>query len=191
MPDSLWPYESAVTATLESGPRLTVTDASDCAKLLIRTRRPAVGHNIPVPNGLPPMAKAERASDVLAAGTRPAEWTVIYPRGTDVSAVVPTEATTVDITHGRAAIRISGEAAGELLAQLCSIDFADDFTPNGAVVSGTVCDVMCDIIRDDGPSDVNNERSYLLLLDRSFAPWLSEQLVDVAHYLNAYPLKGQ
>jgi heterotetrameric sarcosine oxidase gamma subunit len=187
VPNSALTYETSVASTLPIGPRVSVTDASDMAKLLIRTKRMQVGQEASPPNGLPRQSHAERSGQVLVAGTRPAEWTVLSPRGTDVSGLVSDDATTVDLTHGRSGVRVSGVGAAELLSQLCSLDFADDFTPNGAVVSGSVSAVMCDIIRDD----VDGERSYLLLLDRSFAHWFTEQLVDVAKYLNQHPLRGQ
>lgn len=188
MANSTIPYETCVTSTDVDGGRVTVGDVSDMTKLLIRTKRMPVGkYGRATPPGLPRQGRAFIGGEVLIAATRPAEWTVLCARGRGVSHLVPAEATIVDLTHGRSAIRVSGIGAPELLAQLCSVDFADDFTPNGAVISGSVASVMCDIIRDD----LYGSPSYLLLVDRSFAVWLSAQLVDVAQYLNHFPLKGQ
>lgn len=187
MANSTLPYESSISSTLTGGSRVSVTDASNMAKLLVRTRRLPVGETVATPPGFPPQGRAMIGGQLLLACTRPAEWTILGERGMDVSHLVPPDATVVDLTHGRSAVRVSGVGAPELLAQLCSLDFANDFTPNSAVISGTVSSVMCDIIRDD----LEGAPSYLLLMDRSFAEFLSKQLVEVATYLNQHPLRGQ
>lgn len=187
MPNSTLPYESSISSTLTGGSRVSVTDASNMAKLLVRTKRLPVSEKIPRPPGFPPQGRAMIGGQILVAGTRPAEWTILGERGMDVSHLLPADATVVDLTHGRSAVRVSGVGAPELLAQLCSLDLANDFTPNGAVISGTVSSVMCDIIRDD----IDGAPSYMLLMDRSFAEFFSKQLVEVAAYLNQHPLRGQ
>ncbi len=186
MPNSTLPYETAVTSTLSNGSRVSVTDASDMAKLLVRTKRQPVGADVEIPSGLPSQGHAQVGGQVLIAATRPSEWTILGQRGMDVADLVPPGATVVDLTHGRSAVRLSGVGAPEVLAQLCSLDFSDDFTPNGAVISGAVSSVMCDIIRDD----MDDAPSYVLLFDRSFADFFSTQIVDVASYLNQHPLRG-
>ena len=77
-----------------------------------------------------PFGHAERDSDTLVVGSGPGEWTVLgghrrpAPAGNFVSVI--------DVTHGRALLRLTGAAAASLLAKVCAIDLSDRVTPNGA-----------------------------------------------------------
>ncbi len=115
---------------------------------------------------------------VLIAATRPDEWTLLGSVA-DVRAWLADlpmagHAHAIDWTHGRAMFRLSGELAPRALEKVCGLDWSDAMTPDGAVVSGSVAKVTCDLIRDD----VDGTRSYLVLCDRSFGQYLFDALVD-------------
>lgn len=80
----------------------------------------------------------------------------------------------VDWTHGRAQFRLTGAEAPSALEKVCGLDWSDHMMPNGAVTSGSVAKVTCDLIRDD----VDDTASYLVLCDRSFGQYLFDTLVD-------------
>ncbi|MEM9464601.1 MAG: sarcosine oxidase subunit gamma family protein [Actinomycetota bacterium] len=125
-----------------------------------------------------PFGAAEQRGDALVARIRPDEW---YLLGAGASAMVETldlsgYASTVDISHSRHAIRVTGAHAADALAKLCSTDFSDPMSPDGAAWSGRIAGVTCDIIRDDD----GGTRSYLLLFDGSFAMYFLGALEDAA-----------
>jgi heterotetrameric sarcosine oxidase gamma subunit len=85
-------------------------------------------------------------------------------------------ASTVDISHSRTAVRITGDCAAHTLSKLGSADFSDHMTPNGAALGNGIAGVTCDIVRDDQ----RGVRSYLLLLDGSFITYFLGALHDAA-----------
>ncbi len=121
---------------------------------------------------------AERRGDTLVVRIRPDEWYLLgdgaapMVHGLDLTGY----ASTVDITHARHAVRVTGSHAAETLAKLCSADFGDAMTPNGAAWGNSIAGVTCDLVRDDH----NGERSYLLLFDGSFASYVLRTLEDAA-----------
>ena len=121
---------------------------------------------------------AEQRGDTLVVRIRPDEWYLLgegaHPMaaGLDLSGF----ASMVDVSHSRTAVRVSGRHAADTLVKLCSADFSDDMTPNGATWGNSIAGVTCDIVRDDQHGD----RSYLLLFDGSFAAYLVGALEDAA-----------
>ena len=83
----------------------------------------------------------------------------------------------VDWTHGRAQFRVTGDFATSVLEKVCGLDWSNDMMPNGAVTSGSVAKVTCDLIR----SDVDDTPSYLVLCDRSFGQYLFDALIDAGN----------
>ena len=127
----------------------------------------------------------------LVAGSGPGEWLVLAPPGTAaqvssrltalVSDSAPEEfVTIIDLTHGRALVRITGPDAAALLARLCGIDFHDDMTPDGAALRAPVAGVATDIIRDDR----DGRLSYLLHCERSSGQYLFGTLVSAGESLS-------
>ena len=109
---------------------------------------------------------------VLVCGVRPGEWLLLGERsdpGPPASGAV-----TVDLTHGLAMFRLTGPAARDVLAAVCSIDFAEEMLPTGAVCGTSVARLACTLARDD----VAGERSYLILSQRSSGRYLFEALGD-------------
>ncbi len=122
--------------------------------------------------------RAERRGDTLVVRIRPDEW---YLLGDGAPAMVDGLdrsgfASTVDVTHSRTAARITGDHAADALAKLCSADFGDHMSPDGAAWGNSIAGVTCDIVRDDEAG----VRSYLLLFDGSFATYFLGALEDAA-----------
>jgi heterotetrameric sarcosine oxidase gamma subunit len=83
----------------------------------------------------------------------------------------------VDLTHGRALMRVTGQEAAELLARLCGADLDDEMAPDGAALRSAVAGVATDIIRDDIVYDGGGVPSYLLHCERSSGQYLFGALV--------------
>ena len=124
------------------------------------------------------------AHEALILGVRPGEWFVLGS-GEAVDGVVEAVirlgqargsalVTARDFTHGRALFRLTGKAAPKVLEKLCSLDWSDPITPDGAVMSGSVARVSCDIARDD----IDGACSYLIVCDRSVGQYLFDVLID-------------
>lgn len=153
---------------------LRITDCTPLAKILV------LGHEggaFGVPFG-----RAERDEDgVLVVGSGPGEWTLFGPSGTAgqlaervATALLPDDGAVFDLTHGRAAMRITGPAAADVLAKVCAIDLAGEVTPDGAAWRSSVAKVVTDVVRDDR----GGQRSYLMHCDRAFGQYLFDALLD-------------
>ncbi len=115
-----------------------------------------------------PLGKAGRSQYGLVLSVAPGEWIVLGDRPEGVDAV--------DLTHVRAAIRLTGPAATPVLEHLCALDLSDDMTPNGAAARTLVAGVATELVRDD----IAGAPAYLLLVSRSFAAHTWERLAAVA-----------
>ena len=124
---------------------------------------------------------SRRFSDrVLVCGTRPEEWTV-YGSSEEVLAFVaniPRDGfvTVIDITHGRALLRITGSKATSVLNKICNMDLSEELTPDGAVFSASVGNVSCDLTRNDQTA----ETSFLISCERSFGKFLFIAVADAS-----------
>jgi len=168
------------------GPRsaspLTLADLSALAKTLVRApARGAMASALEVPFG----RAARDASGALVTGSGPGEWTIIGSVGEGLAQRARLEAvaaglaggeliTVLDLTHGRALIRLTGAAAPDLLAKVCAIDLADHRTPNGTALRTSVARLITDLVRDDQEAAA----SYLLHCERSYGQYLFEALLD-------------
>lgn len=166
---------------------LTLTDVGSTTKVLVRAgSKTAAAIHLATPFG----RSQETTDGVLVCGTRPDEWTLYTSsRAADVVIeTIPDEGfvTVIDITHGRAMIRISGSSSPLALAKVCNIDFADDMTPDGAVFSASVAGVSCNLIRNDQIEG----RSYLLTCERSFGRYLFVALADAGIEFGFNPPEG-
>jgi heterotetrameric sarcosine oxidase gamma subunit len=157
---------------------LTVTDCTPLAKVAVRGR---VARLLDVPFG-----RAARRAESLVIGAGPGEWLILGPPGTAASLIATVSgatggsgatgssgATSVDLTHGRALVRLTGARAVDVLARLTAIDLADDVTPDGAALRTSVAALATDIVRDDR----QGTRSYLLHCERSSGQYLFDTLV--------------
>jgi heterotetrameric sarcosine oxidase gamma subunit len=172
-----WEVEGARSAS-----PLTLADVSALAKTLVRApARGAMASALGVPFG----RAARDASGALVTGSGPGEWTIIGPVGEGLPQRARLEAvavaladaelvTVLDLTHGRALVRLTGAAAPDLLAKVCAIDLADHRTPNGTALRTSVAKLTTDLVRDDREADP----SYLLHCERSYGQYLFEALLD-------------
>lgn len=167
MPD----FETAVVKTYAPDPdaTITLTDQSATTKTLVRSDEAQYGLTF---------GSSRQDGDVLICATRPGEWLLLGPAvavataGRAVSAGGFTSV--IPFTHGRSLFRITGDAVPRMLEKVCGLDWHDDMTPNGAVVSASVALTTCDLIRND----LGGTRSYLVQCDRSFGQYLFDALLD-------------
>jgi heterotetrameric sarcosine oxidase gamma subunit len=158
---------------------LTLTDCTPLAKVLLRA--PVAGSmaaELAVPFG---RAARDRAG-ILVVGSGPGEWLLLGQPGhaagitvrlEDVAAQLPGEtASVIDLTHGRALMRLTGPSAADVLAAVCGIDLSDAVTPDGAAFRSSVAALATDVIRDD----LAGTRSYLLHCERSSGRYLFDSL---------------
>lgn len=165
-----------VTTRRASGP-LRLVDQTPLTKVLIRADGDGpFADRIGVRTGT-----TRRTDDVLTVSARPGEWMVIGPADSVTrladEAAAPGDrelVTVVDLTHGRALIRLTGANAAAVLAKVCGIDLSDRVTPDGSAFGTSVARVATDIVRDD----VAGVRSYLLHCERSTGQHLFESLLD-------------
>jgi heterotetrameric sarcosine oxidase gamma subunit len=131
-----------------------------------------------------PFGRATRDPDgTLVVGSGPGEWLLLAASGQagaleslleEAAARAPAESVTwVDLTHGRALIRLYGSPVARVLAKVCGIDWSDGITPNGAAFRTSVAALATDIIRDD----VDGTPSYLLHCERSSGQYLFDALL--------------
>ena len=169
---------------------LTLTDCTPLAKVHVRAPwNGAMAKALGVPFG-----RAARDGTGLVVGSGPGEWLVLAPAG-EAGAVVgrlertaaesaPQEfVSVIDLTHGRALVRVTGPHAADLLARLCPIDLADDMTPDGSALRSSVAGVATDLIRDDLPAGVAYLPSYLLHCERSSGRYLHDSLLAAGQSL--------
>jgi heterotetrameric sarcosine oxidase gamma subunit len=159
--------------------RVALTDLCALSKVLVKAPlRPEVDAAVGTRFG-----RAVWDGDRLVTGAAPGEWLVLGPAGTaaeivdhytSVLAGATTGLTTVmDLTHGRALLRVSGEATLLLLRRLTALDLDDRFVPHGAALRTSLARVVTDVVRDD----IDGRPSYLLHCERSSGRYLLDSLL--------------
>jgi heterotetrameric sarcosine oxidase gamma subunit len=162
-----------ISARRAHGP-LRLADLSPLTKVLVRADPdgPFAAH-LAVPSGT-----ARRAPDgALTASARPGEWLVLAAAGHAPGLAVPDDTelvTVVDLTHGRALIRLTGTRADAVLAKLCGVNLADRAMPDGSALGTSAARVATDIVRNDAAG----VRSYLLHCERSSGQHLFDSVLD-------------
>ncbi len=159
-------------STRRSEAALRIADHTPLAKVVIKGSETTPGRV--------PWSRAERHDEVLEISSGPGEWTLIGPVGSAPSLVDGIDTSTgfvsvVDITHGRALMRLSGESTVGVLAKICALDLADDRRPNGSSFRTSVAKLVTDVVRDDL---TDGTRSYLLHCDRSSGQYLFDCILD-------------
>jgi heterotetrameric sarcosine oxidase gamma subunit len=126
--------------------------------------------------------RSARLGAWLVAGSGPGEWTVLAPADTRPRlddqlrgrlAGIQALTTVVDVTHGRALVRLRGPRVRELLARVTAFDLDDRYVPDGAAWRTLVAAVVTDMVRDD----VAGHPSYLLHCERSSGRYLADTLL--------------
>lgn len=161
-----------------SGATLSITDCTPLSKVLVRAPEDGeVARSLGVGFG-----RAARDGDgILVTGSGPGEWTLIGAPGAAPDMIERVEAASdgefasaIDVTHGRALIRLSGAQSADLLAKVCSIDLSEETTPDGAAFRSSVAKVVTDVVRDDE----DETPAYLLHCERSYGQYLFDALLD-------------
>ncbi|PVZ15044.1 sarcosine oxidase subunit gamma [Actinomycetospora cinnamomea] len=172
-----------VCARVSTAP-LTLSDETPLAKVLVRApfggaARDALG----VSFGRTARVGLGTAGEVLLVGSAPGEWLALGAPGTAAAIRAALEerlagtgefVSVLDLTHGRALVRLHGAAAPVVLAGVCGIDLADHVTPDGTALRTSVAAVVTDLVRDDD----GGVRSYLLHCERSSGQYLVDALRD-------------
>ena len=164
-------------STSRSASGLTLADQSPLAKVLVRAGPDGrVASRLAVPFG-----RAVRDEHhTLVIGSGPGEWLLLADVGTpaEVAARVdPSDhglVSVLDVTHGRALMRLSGAAAAGVLGKVCAIDLSEGVTPNLTAFRSSVATLTTDVVRDD----VGTTPSYLLHCERSSGQYLFDVLLD-------------
>ena len=169
-----------------SSAALQLADRSALSKVLVRAEAGgAVQEGLGAGSG----RAVRRADGVLVVGSGPGEWLLVGPpnQGRSLAGSVPADAgglvSTVDVSHGRALVRLTGDAAPALLAKVCAIDLRDGATPDGRAFRSSVAKVVVDVVRDD----VDGVRSYLLHVERSTGQYLFDALLDAGQEFGIEP----
>ena len=154
---------------------LTLTDCTPLTKVQLRA---PVGGEVAAWLGVPFGRAARDPDGTLVVGSGPGEWLLLAPPGQagalepgldKAAAQAPGESvTSVDLTHGRALIRLNGRPAAGVLAKVCGIDLSDGITPDGAAFRTSVAALATDVIRDDR----GGTPCYLLHCERSSGQYL-------------------
>lgn len=162
---------------------LTLSDESPLAKVLVKG--PVTG-SLGTALGTS-FGRAARTviggETALVVGSGPGEWLVVGRSGSAAAIVAAIEQTVsgrgefvsvIDLTHGRALMRVTGLRTPSVLEKVCAIDVDDAVVPNGAAFRSSVATVVTDVVRDDQ----DGTPSYLLHCERSTGQFLSEALLD-------------
>ena len=158
-------YEGWEVSTRKSSGSLRLADLSHLSKLGVKARTPPFD----VAYG-----RSTRVGAWIVAGSGPDEWTLIGPLNETFDVQTDGFATVIDLTHGRALMRLTGPQSALVLGKMCPVDFTDKMCPNGAAFRASVANVVTDFIRDD----ITGIRSYLLHCERSTGQFLFDALLD-------------
>ena len=149
---------------------LTITDCTPLTKIQVRA---PIGGPAAAALGVRFGRAARDASGTLVVGSGPGEWLLLAgPSAEPDPPPADPSASWVDLTHGRALIRLNGKSAATVLAQVCGVDLSDTITPNGAAFRTSVAALATDVIRDD-----RDAPSYLLHCERSSGQYLFDALL--------------
>ena len=177
-----WEYSTGAAA----GPVL-VADRSAMAKVLVR----AVADDAVCSAIGTRFGRAAWLGGRLVVGSGPDEWLVVGPPGraaeiaAEVEAVVraatsgPTAV--VDLTHGRALLRVSGPETMTLLSRVTAVDLDDRLVPDGSALRTSVARVVTDLVRDDH----EGSPSFLVHCERSSGRYLQQSLLAAGSDLGA------
>jgi heterotetrameric sarcosine oxidase gamma subunit len=166
---------------------VVVADRSAMAKIHLRATddqsvRSAVGARF---------GRAAWMGNRLVVGSGPDEWFIVGPPGHASEIADELEATVrgatsgpavvVDLTHGRALLRLSGPQTMALLGRVTAVDLDDRLVPNGSALRTSVARVVTDLVRDD----YEGHPSFLIHCERSSGRYLQQSLLAAGSNLGA------
>lgn len=175
---------------VQSAAVLRLADRTPLAKVLVRA---STDGRVAARLGVPFGRAARDEHGTLVIGSGPGDWLLIGAPGSsaDIKARIDTEddrlVSVLDYTHGRALMRLTGDAAADTLAKLCPINLADEVTPNGSAFRSSVAHLATDVVRDDLPNDTGGTPSYLLHCERSSGQFLFATLLDAGEEYGIEP----
>lgn len=126
--------------------------------------------------------RAAWKSDRLVVGSGPNEWMIFGAPGAGdqtkswlagVLSDTGSDGHAIDLTHGRALMRVSGPATADLLHRVTAVNLDDRLVPDGSAFRTSVAHVVTDMVRDD----IGTEPSYLLHCERSSGYYLQQSLL--------------
>lgn len=175
-----------VTGTGQGDSALTLTDESALGTLLVRAAaRGPMADALGTRFG---RAVREAGDETLVVGSGPGEWLLVAPpQGLQKLATWleqqgetdPGLVSIIDVTSGRAMMRLTGHAAADVLARLCAVDLGDWLVPDGGAFRSSVANVVTDVVRDDAGGVATGDRpSYLLHCERSSGQYLWDSVMD-------------
>lgn len=176
-------------STRRSAAALRLADASPLAKRSVRADADGTfARALDVP-----FLRSRREGDVLIVGSGPGEWLLLGSAATSAglqervqSDAGDDQVTTVDLTHGRALMRMTGRDAARALAKVCAIDLDDSVTPDRTAFRTSVAKIATDVVRDDAGAGTG-EPSYLLHCERSSGQYLFDCLLDAGREFGVEP----
>lgn len=176
-------------STRRSAAALRLADSSPLAKVSVRAEADgALADALGVR-----FLSSRRQDGVLVIGSGPGEWLLLGKAGT--AALIADRVrglgdgefvTAVDLTHGRALMRLTGHDAARALSKVCAVDLSDLVTPDGAAFRTSVAKVATDVVRDDAGGGAG-EPSYLVHCERSSGQYLFECLLDAGREFGIEP----
>lgn len=178
-------------STRRSAAALRLADASPLAKLGVRADADGTfAGALDVP-----FLRSRREDDLLVVGSGPGEWLLISSTGSTARLRERVQGrpgdgfvTAVDLTHGRALMRMTGRDAARALAKVCAIDLDDAVTPEGTAFRTSVAKIATDVVRDDAGAGAGaGEPSYLLHCERSSGQYLFDCLLDAGREFGVEP----
>lgn len=176
-------------STRRSSAALRLSDASPLAKVSVRADPDgALAHALGVR-----FRSSHRRDGILVVGSGPGEWLLVGGVGAahqiaeQVRGLVAGDfVTAIDVTHGRALMRLTGRDASRALSKVCAVDLSDAVTPEGAAFRTSVAKLTTDVVRDDAGAGTG-EPSYLLHCERSSGQYLFECLLDAGKEFGVEP----
>jgi len=176
-----------VAGWLVSGRRSTaplrLTDLTPLAKVSVRAAPESpMAEALATEHGL-----VSRQHDVVLTSAVPGEWLALAAPGTQASVIAWLEelarrdrfVSVVDLTHGRALVRLTGGRASDVLAKECALDLSDRGCPDQRALRTAVSGLAVDVVRDD----LAGTPSYLLHCERSSGQYLFDSLLDAGQGL--------
>lgn len=197
-PIAVAPPEAVVAGWAVSARRsaatLTLTDHTPLTKVAVKAQWDgAMAEILDVRFGRVARQPWEREGSsvgVLLTGSGPGEWLALAAPGEHTRVVDWLEraaaradelVSVVDMTHGRALLRLTGATAPALLAKECGVDLDDAVCPDASALRSSVAGVATDLVRDDR----DGVRSYLLHCERSSGQYLFDSLLDAGREFGA------
>jgi heterotetrameric sarcosine oxidase gamma subunit len=177
-----WEYSSGP----ESGP-VVVADRSAMTKIHIRTTAGQAVHSALGTR----FGRAAWVGGRLVIGSGPDEWLIVAPPGhaaeiadelgDAVRGVTSGPVVVVDVTHGRALLRVRGPETMSLLRRVTAVDLDDRLVPDGSALRTSVARVVTDLVRDDD----EGKPSFLMHCERSSGRYLQQSLLAAGAELGA------